>query len=229
MNVELGSLLGDAKEARGTVIIVDVFRAFTTAAVAFDRGAKSIVLVAEVEEALSLHRQGVGEILIGEVDGARPEGFDLGNSPNEASQQDFSGKTVIQSTRAGTVGVAAAAQADNIYLGSLVVAQATVDAIRGQNPDLVTVVAMGDQGKVRSDEDEQCGLFLRNLLEGRRPDGYAVGRLIMEGNSTRKFFDSSQPQYQPQDVEIALEVDRYSFAMKVANEGGLLVARKYPG
>ena len=51
----------------------------------------------------------------------------------------------------------------------------------------------------------------------------------MEGNSTRKFFDSSRPQYQPQDVELALEVDRYSFAMKVFREGGLLVARKYPG
>ena len=229
MRVELGSLIGDAKEARGTVIIVDVFRAFTTAAVAFDRGAKSIVLVAEVEEALSLHRQGVGDILMGEVDGARPEGFDLGNSPNEASQHDFSGKTVIQSTRAGTVGVEAAARAGNIYLGSLVVAQATADAIRVEDPDLVTVVAMGDQGEVRSDEDELCGLFLRNLLEGRRPDGYAVGRLIMEGGSTRKFYDSSQPQYQPQDVELALEVDRYSFAMKVAKENGLLVARKYPG
>ena len=53
MNVELASLLEGAKAARGTVIIVDVFRAFTTAAVALDRGAKSIVLVAEVEEALS--------------------------------------------------------------------------------------------------------------------------------------------------------------------------------
>lgn len=229
MKIKLGSLIGDAKEARGTVIIVDVFRAFTTAAIAFDRGAESIVLVAEVEEALSLQRRGVGDILMGEVDGARPDGFDLGNSPNEASQHDFSGKTVIQSTRAGTVGVEAAAQADNIYLGSLVVAQATVDAIKSENPDLVTVVAMGDQGKVRSDEDEHCGLFLRNLLEGRRPDGYAVGRLIMEGSSTRKFFDSSQPQYQPQDVELALEVDRYPFAMKVAKENGLLVARKYPG
>lgn len=229
MKVELGSLLEDAKEALGTVIIVDVFRAFTTAAVAFDRGAKSIVLVAEVEEATALHGQGIGDILMGEVDGAMPEGFDLGNSPNEASQHNFSGKTVIQSTRAGTVGVAAAEGADNIFLGSLVVAQATVDAIRADNPELVTVVAMGEQGVVRTDEDEQCGLFLRNLLEGRRPDGYAVGRLIMEGNSTRKFFDSSQPQYQPQDVDLALEVDRYSFAMKVFREGGLLVARKYPG
>ena len=114
MQIILGSLVDDAKEARGTVIIVDVFRAFTTAAVAFDRGATSITMVAEVEQARTLHGRGIGDVLMGEVDGSPPEGFDLGNSPYEASQFDFTGKTVIQSTRAGVVGVAAASRADEI-------------------------------------------------------------------------------------------------------------------
>ncbi len=229
MQVELGSLIRGAQEARGVVIIIDVFRAFTTAAIAFDRGARSITLVAEAEDALELYRRGGHDILMGEVDGRRPDGFDLGNSPYEASSYDFSGKTVIQSTRAGTVGVAAAAAADTIYLGSFVVAQATVDAVRAENPGLVTVVAMGDQGRVRSDEDEHCALFLRNLLEGRSPDAPSAAKLIMEGGATVKFFDPSQPQYHPKDVELALEVNRYPFAMKVSRENGLLVARKSTG
>lgn len=229
MEIKLGSLLRDAQEAQGIAIIIDVFRAFTTAAIAFDRGVERIILVAEVEEALSLQRQGVGDVLMGEVDGTKPDGFDFGNSPHEiseADQADLSGKTVVQSTRAGTVGVAAAAKAQQIYLGSLVVAQATVDAVKDQNPDLVSVIAMGDQATVRNDEDEQCGLFLRNLLEGRSPDGFAVARLIMEGGATRKFFDGKQTQYHPEDVDIALDVNRYHFAMKVTREQGLLVARK---
>lgn len=229
MQVELGSLIRGAQEARGVVIIIDVFRAFTTAAIAFDRGARSITLVAEAEDALELYHRGGNDILMGEVDGRRPDGFDLGNSPYEASSYDFSGKTVIQSTRAGTVGVAAAAAADTIYLGSFVVAQATVDAVRAENPGLVTVVAMGDQGRVRSDEDEHCALFLRNLLEGRSPDAPSAAKLIMEGGATVKFFDPSQPQYHPKDVELALEVNRYPFAMKVERENGLLVARKSTG
>jgi 2-phosphosulfolactate phosphatase len=228
MQVILGSLIHDAKEARGTVIIVDVFRAFTTAAVAFDRGATRITMVAEVDQARTLHGRGVGDVLMGEVAGSPPEGFDLGNSPYEASQFDFTDKTVIQSTRAGVVGVAAASRADEIFLGSLVVAQATVDAIWTKDPALVTVVAMGDEGLVRADEDEHCAMFLRNLLEGRRPDAYSVGRLIKEGGSTRRFYDSSQPQYHPQDLEMALEADRYPFAMRVVKERGQLVARKYP-
>ena len=52
MEIRIESLLEGAQRAKGTVIIVDVFRAFTTGSVAFSRGVEKIVLVAEVEEAL---------------------------------------------------------------------------------------------------------------------------------------------------------------------------------
>ena len=44
MEIRLASLSEGAQEAAGTTIIIDVFRAFTTVAVAFDRGATQIVL-----------------------------------------------------------------------------------------------------------------------------------------------------------------------------------------
>ena len=227
MEIMLGSLDRDAREATGTVVIIDVFRAFTTGAIAFDRGAKEIVLVAEVEEALDLRRRGIGDLLMGEVDGKRPDGFDFGNSPFEISQVDLTGKTLVQSTRAGTVGVAAAAtQADTIYPSSFVVAEATAKAILREDPPLVCIIAMGDRARFRSDEDEQCGLYLRNLLEGRKPEDDAVRNLVMSGGQTQKFFDDSQPQYHPQDVELALQFNRFPFAMKISREDGLLVARK---
>lgn len=46
--------LDRAGEARGTVVVVDVRRAFTTAAVAVDRDAAAVVLTAEVDEARAL-------------------------------------------------------------------------------------------------------------------------------------------------------------------------------
>jgi 2-phosphosulfolactate phosphatase len=228
MEIKVGSLVRDAREAEGTVIIIDVFRAFTTAAIAFDHGAARITLVAEVEEALALRRQGIGDVLMGEVDGKRPEGFDYGNSPYEVSQVDFTGKSIVQSTRAGTVGVAAAGNAGAIYLGSFAVAAATVAAVLRDTPPMVWIIAMGDRGRLRSDEDEHCALYLRNLLEGRHPDPGAVCSLVMAGGDTQKFFDESQPQYHPRDVELALQVSRYPFAMKVTRENGLPVARKHP-
>ena len=232
MEIRIGSLSRDANEATGAALVIDVFRAFTTAAIAFDRGAERITLVAEVEEALEIRQSNpaIADILMGEVGGRRPEGFDHGNSPFEASTVDFAGKSVVQSTRAGTVGTAAAGAAgcDPIYVTSFVVAGATVQAVLAEEPqpELVTILAMGDQGVNRADEDEHCAMYLRNRLEGRSPDPEALRKLIMAGGATQKFFDDEQPQFHPRDVGLALEVDRYPFAMRVTREDGLLVARR---
>ncbi len=227
MEIRIDSLYRGANEARGTVVIIDVFRAFTTAAVAFSKGAEKIVLVAEVEEALDLRAQSVGDICMGEVDGKRPEGFDLGNSPYEMLEADVAGKTLIQSTRAGTVGMSAAKNASQIYAGSFAIADATVKAILHDNPELVTIVAMGLEAKVHADEDEQCALYLRNLLQGRKPDPEAVQALVLAGEEAQKYADPSQPQYHPEDRDMALQIDSVDFAIRVEREDGLLVARRH--
>lgn len=225
MEIRMGSLLLGAQEARGTAIIIDVFRAFTTAAVAFSRGAEKIVLVAEVDEALALRDQGVGEMCIGEVGGKRPDGFDLGNSPFEMSTADVEGKVLVQSTRAGTVGVAAARNADRIYAGSLVIAEATTKAVAAHSPGLTSIVAMGAEGKVRADEDEQCALYMRNLLQGRSPDPDGVRSLVLAGAESQKYGDPERPHFHAMDREIALRIDSFPFAIRVAREDGLPVAR----
>ena len=228
MEIRIGSLLRGAREAVGTTIIIDVFRAFTTAAVAFARGAEKIILVAEVEEALALRRQGVGQLCMGEVAGVKPDAFDYGNSPYELESVDLRGKTIIQSTRAGTVGATAASAAEKLYLGSFVTAAATVQAIRRQQPDLVSLVAMGYASRQRADEDEQCALYLRNCLQGRQPDPDAVRQLVLVGHEAQKYDDPAQPQFHPQDKDLALDIDRFAFALPVAREDGLLVARPQP-
>jgi 2-phosphosulfolactate phosphatase len=226
MDVRIESLLEGARRARGAVVIVDVFRAFTTAAVAFARGASRIVIVPEVAEALRLREEGIGQVCVGEVNGIRPEGFDFGNSPHELMQADLRDKTVILSTRAGTVGVAAAGGAAEVYAGSFVVADATAKAIFRDRPTEVTIVAMGWNAAVRTDEDEQCALYLRNLLQGRRPDRDAIRSLVLESGEIAKFRDPAQPHFHPQDVDIALEIDKYDFAIRIFREGDSLVARR---
>ncbi|MCZ6634355.1 MAG: 2-phosphosulfolactate phosphatase [bacterium] len=225
MEIRLGSLLAGAREAEGTVVIIDVYRAFTTEAVAFQRGVEKIVLVAEIEEALALRDQGIGDLCVGEVDGKRPEGFDFCNSPYELSEADLAGKTLIHSTRAGTVGVTSATKADLIYGGSLVVARATAQAILKRSPEVVTLVAMGWAGKERTDEDEQCGLYLRNLLHGLQPDREAVRSLVAGCKESQKFGDPEQPHFYAEDRELALEVDTVPFAIRIEREGKFWVSR----
>lgn len=226
MEIRIESLIEGARRARGTVVIIDVFRAFTTAAVALARGAARIIMVAEPDEALQLREKGMGEICVGEVDGKRPEGFDFGNSPYEMVRASLGGKVIIQSTRAGTVGVEAATGATAIYAGSLVTAKATAQAILCEAPPLVTIVAMGLNGLVRTDEDELCALYLRNLLEGRRPDTQAIRTLVRQSGEMARLEALDPPHGFPQDCDMAMEIDKYDFAVRVGREDNLLVARR---
>ncbi|MEN6335605.1 MAG: 2-phosphosulfolactate phosphatase [Phycisphaerales bacterium] len=226
MDIRIESLLEGARRAKGVVVIVDVFRAFTTAAVALARGADRIIVVPEVDEALRLRDEGAGDVCVGEVNGIRPEGFDFGNSPHELMHAELAGKVVILSTRAGTVGVKAAVGATEVYGGSLVVAGATARLIRRQQPAEVTIVAMGWNAAVRTDEDELCALYLRNVMQGRHPDPEAVRKLVLAGGEAPKFHDPAQPHFHPGDLEIALEIDKYDFAVRIFKEGEFLVARR---
>lgn len=225
MDITVSSLIEGARSASGITVIIDVFRCFTTEAVAFEKGAKKIILVAEIEEAFDLKADGVGDILMGEVGGKKPEGFDYGNSPFELLGADLKGKTIIQSTRAGTVGVTNASGADLIYGGSLAVASATVRALKAHNPSKVTLVAMGSEGIIRADEDEQCALYLRNLLQGRVPDIEAVKSLIMAGGESQKYDDPETPQWPMEDREMALNIDSHDFALRISIEDGFFISQ----
>jgi 2-phosphosulfolactate phosphatase len=225
MEICIESLLSGAQRANGAVVIIDVFRAFTTAATALSRGASKIIMVSSVEEALALREAGVGHICVGEVDGRAPDSFDFGNSPFELSQAEVTGKTVIHRTSAGTQGIVAAKKAEQLYAGSLVTAAATARAIRSIAPSRVTLVAMGDSGILRTDEDEVCALHLRNLLEGRSGDSEAVRAFILAGARISEFRDPANSHLHPGDLEIALDVSRYDFAVRVLQEEGRSVAR----
>src|SRR5215468_1298057 len=178
-------------------------------------------MVRAVDEALALREAGIGQICMGEVRGRAPDGFDFGNSPFEISSVDFSSQTIIQRTSAGTQGIVeAATKADRLYAASLVTAEATVRALLSGSPDHVSLVAMGDNGIKRTDEDELCAIHIRNRLEGRPGDADAIRRLILAGGEVRRFHDPARPYLHAQDADIALDVDRYDFAVRVISMMG---------
>lgn len=56
--------LDNCSAATGIVVVIDVIRAFTTAAFAFDAGARDVVLVSTVEEALNLRERMPGALVM---------------------------------------------------------------------------------------------------------------------------------------------------------------------
>jgi 2-phosphosulfolactate phosphatase len=194
-------------------VIVDVFRAFTTAAFCIAAGAREIVLVNDHEQALAMKRADPTLFLTGEIDGRPIPGFDSGNSPSAIERLDLKDRRVVQRTSSGTQGVVAAAGADAIMLGSFVIAAATVRYLR-ERADEVTIVAMGQNALEDSDEDLACARYLAAALRGEPLPSTAV-TLIEEW-----------PDWFPRrDAELALQVDRFSFALPVSRENGLFIAR----
>ena len=219
MNVRVTRYLEGARAATGHAVIVDVFRAFTTAAFCVAAGAREVVLVADHDQALALKRADPSLFITGEIDGRPIPGFDAGNSPSAIEPLDLAGRRVIQRTSAGTQGVVAASKAQGILLGSLVIASATVRHLSRVAGD-VTVVAMGRNGVAPADEDEACAAYIAARLLGRRPDVPSMIAKLWENE------DPNWPEWFPRrDAELACEVDRFDFALPVSREGGLLVAR----
>ncbi len=226
--IAVGSFSDGAAVAHGSVVVIDVIRAFTTAAVALSRGAEAIVMVDDLAQATQLRAQGAGRYCMGERGGVKPEGFDFGNSPGEIAAADLAGAVLIQTTTNGTRGIAAAAAAgaERIYAGAFVTAEATVQALLAGPPEApVTLVAMGYRNRIRTDEDELCALYLRGRLEGRRPDKGALmdalRSLLGEPGETERLFADLTAA----DLETCLTLDRYPFAVRVTEQDGLLIAR----
>src|SRR5262245_48867030 len=150
-----------ARAATGDVVIIDVLRAFTTAAYAFAAGVEEIELVATVEEAFA--RPG---FRMGEVGGQLIPGFDHDNAPSRLAGRRVSGRAV-QRTSSGTQGAVLAAGARSLWLGSLVVASATARALSGSEE--VSLVAMGAPEEPAEEEDLAGAMVIAALLRGEPP------------------------------------------------------------
>ncbi|UCH57597.1 MAG: 2-phosphosulfolactate phosphatase [Candidatus Bathyarchaeota archaeon] len=228
MEIRRLSTVSGAAEARGLAVIIDVFRAFTTAAHVMANGASHIVPVGTVEEAFELRRLHPDWVLMGERGGIKVEGFDYGNSPYEVSRVDFKGRIVVQTTGAGTQGVVNAIGADEILLGSFVMAGAIVEHIWRARPSVVSLVAMGNFGVEPNEEDESCAEYIESCLRGRAPDFEAMRRRIRVAPSGTKFFDPSRPQFREEDFHLALELDRFDFFLRVAKGDPFTVVMERP-
>jgi 2-phosphosulfolactate phosphatase len=187
--------LRDCAQATGTVVVIDVLRAFTTAAYAFAAGAREIVLTDSVEEAFALRDRFANDagtaagddavLLMGEVGGEPIDGFDLGNSPAAlaaptlaASGLDLAGRRLVQRTSAGTRGVVCASRgADVLLAGSLVVGGATARYLRQLQPEQVTFVITGahDRGPSDGEEDVAGADYIQALL-ARSETGQSIGK-----------------------------------------------------
>jgi 2-phosphosulfolactate phosphatase len=212
--------------AIGTVVVIDVIRAFTTAAFAFAAGAQEIIPVNTIKEALALHERFPDALVMGcDSDRFPPEGFDFGNSPAALIGRDLHGRRIIQYTTNGTRGIVRSDGAETLLASSFVCARATAEYIKQLSPTEVTFVITG-----RESEDRDCAAYIAGLLGDEMPD---VANLleglrhiwlpriradVATGGITAEIGAGFEA-----DFECCTSLDCFNFAMVVRRREGLLV------
>lgn len=210
-------------EVPAVAVVVDVMRAFTTAAWAFGRGAERIVPAATLDEARELKARHPGWIAL--KDGPAAPGFDAVNSPALLRTADLAGCTVVQKTTAGTVGVLAVQDAPLVLCASFAVAGATARTLREHGAEEVTFVVTGERG--RAEEDLACAQYVARRAEGPvDPSPYL--RRAAASSAAAELAQGVREGAHPDDVALCLEVDRFPFALVARREGALTVLRPHP-
>jgi 2-phosphosulfolactate phosphatase len=222
MNITIKEFIKGAQEAQGVTVIIDVFRAFSTACYAFDNGISRLIDVKTPEEAFALKDKLKADVIIaGEQDERKPAGFDCGNSPTDMLTGNIAGKTMIHCTTAGTRGILHASGATEIIGAGLVNAGAVASYISALRPEKVTLVAMGYRAAESADEDLLCASYIKEILQGGEPDISKKIKDLRTGSGSRFFKPENLEFSPPTDFFLCTDLNRFNFVLRaiVTNAG----------
>jgi 2-phosphosulfolactate phosphatase len=156
--------LDDMQLKDKNVVMIDVFRASTSIAMALHHGAKEIIPVNSVEYAVKISGSQSGGMTLraGERNSKIIEGFNLGNSPAEYTEEIVKGKSIIFMTTNGSVAIVKGKHARNLIVAGFVNISAVVDFLVTLNEDFSIVCA--GQAENFCIEDALCAGKIVNLL-----------------------------------------------------------------
>ncbi|PJD96998.1 MAG: 2-phosphosulfolactate phosphatase [Parachlamydia sp.] len=213
-------------QANGLCVVIDVLRAFTTAAFAFAKGAQEIILVAEPEDAFRKLSNDRSLILMGEQEGNPIEGFHYGNSPTEISEVSLEGRRLVQRTSSGTQGVVVCPQASFMLISSFVVAEATLKRIVEINPPSVSFIVTG---RKNGDEDYALAQYLQKRLLGETVQAQPFLERVLTSPAAARMLTADPKNYKfgKEDLKLSVQIDRFPFAMEVFQSSSGFTARKH--
>ncbi|MGQ0764132.1 MAG: 2-phosphosulfolactate phosphatase [Gemmatimonadota bacterium] len=154
-------------------VVIDVLRASSTIATALANGARNMIPLDSVEEAINRSKSfDRGEVaLAGERRMLPIPGFEFGNSPSQFTSEAIAGKSILFTTTNGTVALIAVQGAREVFVAGFVNFSAVLTvlraAVRSQN-DIMLLCAGSDRHFAL--EDAVCaGRYVRALLR-RTPE-----------------------------------------------------------
>ena len=163
-------------------VVFDILRATSTFVTALQNGAKEIIPVSEISEAVAIRKQQPDVLLAGERDGVKIRAalsggidFDFGNSPREFRAEKVRGKTIVSTTTNGTRALHACAGAKMILASSFLNLSATAKFLNRSQPEEILFVCAGT-GEGVALEDVLAAGALTDLLADELSDSAEIAR-----------------------------------------------------
>src|SRR5262249_50272122 len=143
------------------VVAIDVIRATTTAVTVAARGGRCFpVPTLEATQALAGRLE--NPLLVGELHGVRPDGFDLNNSPAELAEQQEYSRPVVLLSSSGTKLIHEAAGCEAVYLACFRNHSAVAAYLAGRYAK-IALLGAGSLGQFR-EEDQMCCAWMAAQL-----------------------------------------------------------------
>lgn len=142
-------------------VVIDVLRFSTTAAVAMHAGVAKIHACASAQEALAQRQP--GELLAGEKQGKRIEGFEFGNSPASFAREDVAGKSFRFVTSNGVPACLQLQDRSLVLLASFANRQAVAGLLVQRGEDCL-LFCSGRKGGFCAEDAAFAGALLESML-----------------------------------------------------------------
>ena len=135
--------------------------------------------------------------------------------------------TIEQTTHAGTQGLVNARNAEEVITGSFVNAGAIANYIWRRQPEVLSLVCMGFEGKTKAEEDTLCAEYIKQLLDNKPVEFQKIKRRLRNCTSSARFFDPKQLHSPESDFDLCLNLDRFDFILCARpSENGYLCLNK---
>ena len=205
------------------VVVIDILRATTTMVAAFENGAKSVVSVEHLEDALLYREQGY--LIAGERNGLKVDGFDMGNSPQEFTKNVVEGQNIVLSTTNGTKAINACSAAKYRYVSSFRNIDAMAKTIIENNLDVLLFCA-GWKDKFNLEDTVFAGALAQQLIDNGFTTNDDATRMacllwnIAKPNLSNFLADASHVQrfktlHIESDLEVCLRFNTYNGVVMV--------------
>jgi 2-phosphosulfolactate phosphatase len=156
--------LDRARLRASACVVIDVIRATSTIVTALAHGASGVQPVGGVDDAFALKALAPEAVLAGERGGKALPGFDLGNSPEDFTEERVQGRRIILTTTNGTQALAACAGARAVVTASFLNLSAVGAHLQKLGPPWMIVCA-GCNGAFGIDDAVVAGALAEALAQ----------------------------------------------------------------